>query len=222
MKASLLLVSTLFTMLSAPQETVVPVEDEPAHKTVFKNDYVQAFRVTLPPGQSTQMHVHAHDDAAVRLSQATTTQQTLGQPVSKAEEASPGTVSARTNEPQSLTHRVNNVGPTVFDVIDVQALKRPPGPEVNAIGPVAAENPRMRVYRYELAAGGGASAPHAHSRPYVIIAATPMDLRMTSPDGRSMEHPIQAGDLHWVDTPVTHTLINKGSEKAVMVEMELK
>src|SRR5262245_61049102 len=148
MRASFLLISTLFTMLSPPQETIVPVEDEPAHKTVFKNDYVQAFRVTLPPSQSTQMHVHAHDDAAVRLSQAPTTQHSFGQPGSKPEEADPGTVSARTNEPQSLTHRVNNVGTTVFDVIDVQVLMRAPGPAVNAIGPVAAENPRMRVYRY--------------------------------------------------------------------------
>src|SRR5215470_12160589 len=119
MKTLLLVISTLFTMSSPPQEAVVPVEDEPRHKTVLKNEYVQAFRVTLQPGESTQMHVHAHDDAAVRLSQSTTTQQTLGQPVSKAEDASPGTVSARTNEPRSLTHRVNNVGTTIFDVIDV-------------------------------------------------------------------------------------------------------
>jgi quercetin dioxygenase-like cupin family protein len=222
MKTSFLLMSILFTTMSNPPDKAVPVEDEPSHKTVFQNDYVQVFRVTLPPGQSTLMHVHAHDDAAVRLSQSQTTQQTLGQPVSKAEDSRPGMVSARTNEPQSLTHQVNNVGTTVFDVIDVQVLKRPPGAEAAALGPVAAENPKMRVYRYELAAGGGASAQHTHARPYVVVAATPMNLRMTSPDGRSMEHPIQAGDLHWVDSPVTHTLINTGTENAVIVEVELK
>jgi quercetin dioxygenase-like cupin family protein len=221
MKMPIVLLSTLLAMPSPPQDAVVPVEDEPNHKTVFKNDYVQAFRVTLEPGQSTRMHVHAHDDAAVRLSSSTTTQQTLGQPVSKAEDASPGTVSARNNEPKALTHRVNNVGTTVFDVIDVQVLQRPPGPEAPAIGPVAAENPRLRVYRYELPPGG-ASPQHTHSRPYVIIAATPMNLRMTSPDGRAMEHSIQAGDLHWVDSSVTHTLVNAGAEKAVLVEIELK
>src|SRR5215472_13360736 len=222
MKAAILLLSTLIVMMSPSPETAVPVENEPSHKTVFQNDYVQAFRVTLEPGHSTLMHVHSHDDAAVRLSNARTTQQTLGQPVSKPEDASPGTVSARTNEPNSLTHRVNNVGTSVFDVIDVQVLKRPPGPESAAIGPVAAENPKMRVYRYELSPGGGASPQHTHSRPYVIIAATPMNLRMTSPDGRSMEHPIQAGDLHWVEAPVTHTLVNQGTERAVLVEIELK
>jgi quercetin dioxygenase-like cupin family protein len=221
MRMPILLVSTLLAMSPPTQDAVVPVEDEPSHKTVFKNDYVQAFRVTLEPGQSTLMHVHAHDDAAVRLSSATTTQQTLGQPVSKAEDTRPGVVSARNNEPNALTHRVNNVGTTVFDVIDVQVLQRPPGPETPAIGPVAADNPRLRVYRYELPPGG-ASPQHAHSRPYVIIAATPMDLRMTSPDGRVLEHTIQAGDLHWVDASVTHTLVNAGAQKAVLVEIELK
>src|SRR6516225_9113675 len=146
MKASIVLLAISFAMTSPSPEKVVPVEDEPSHKTVFQNDYVQVFRVTLPPGQSTLMHVHAHDDAAVRLSQSQTTQQTLGQPVSKAEDSRPGMVSARTNEPQSLTHQVNNVGTTVFDVIDVQVLKRPPGAEAAALGPVAAENPRMGVY----------------------------------------------------------------------------
>ena len=79
----------------------------------------------------------------------------------------------------------------------------------------------MRGVRYELPAGG-ASPPHTHSRPYVVIAATPMNLRMTSPEGRAMEHSIRAGDFHWVDTAVTHTLVNAGAEKAVLVEIELK
>ena len=221
MKTSILLAWSIVALVPPQPPAPVPVESEPKHKTVFQNDYVQAFRVTLEPGQSTLMHVHSHDDAAVRLSRSTTTQQTLGQPVGAAQDAKPGDVSARQNEPNNLTHQVNNVGSTVFDVIDVQVLKRPAGPEAGALGPVAAENPKMRVYRYELAPGG-ASPAHTHSRPYVIIAATDMDLKMTSPDGRSMEHPIKAGDLHWVEPPVTHTLVNAGTATAVLVEIELK
>jgi quercetin dioxygenase-like cupin family protein len=221
MKTAILLAWSIVALMSSPQPAPVPVEEEPKHKTMFQNEYVQAFRVTLAPGESTQMHVHAHDDAAVRLSRSTTTQQTLGQPVGAAQDAKLGDVSARQNEPKSLTHQVNNVGSTVFDVIDVQVLKRPAGPEAAASGPVAAENPKMRVYRYELVPGA-VSPSHTHSRPYVIVAATDMDLKMTAPDGRSMEHPIKAGDLHWVEPPVTHTLANAGAAPAVIVEIELK
>lgn len=202
-------------------EAAVPVEQEPYHESVFRNDYVQAFRVKLEPGKSTLMHVHAHDDAAVRLSRATVAADTPGKPLGPPESVEPGFVSARDNEGHPLTHRVNNVGTTVFEVVDVQVLGRPPGPPAEPLQPPAAENARMRLYRYEIAPG--ASTPtHAHVRPYLLVAGTDANLRMASPDGRSMEHPVKAGDMHWVDTAVTHSLGNRGEEKIVLVEFELK
>jgi quercetin dioxygenase-like cupin family protein len=199
----------------------VPVEEEPNHKTIFKNAYVQAFRVTLDPGKATLVHVHAKDDVQVRLSTATIQSESPGQPAKSPESTAPGVVSARDNEAKPLTHRVKNVGSTVFDVLDVQAMARPEGPEAPAIAKPDAENARMRVYRYAL--GPGEATPqHAHARPYLVVAATEVKLKMTAPDGRSMEHPVKAGDLRWVDAAVTHTLVNAGDEKAVLVEIELK
>lgn len=214
------LIAVLAAASPAP-DVPVPVEQEPVHKTVLKNDYVQAFRVRLEPGESTRMHVHAHDDAAVRLSAATVTSESLGKPAGEPESRPVGAVSARQNEPTPLAHRVRNVGTTVFDVLDVEILKRPGGPEAPPIAAPAAENPRMRVYRYELGPGA-ASGMHTHARPYLLVAATGMNLRMTSPEGASMTHPIKAGDLHWVEAAVTHTLVNEGRETGVLVEFELK
>lgn len=211
----------VFLAAMAPPDGAVPVEEEPNHKTVFKNEYVQAFRVTLEPGQQSLMHVHAHDDGAVRLSASTVAADSPGQPLGPAESVEPGFVSARNNEAKPLTHRVHNVGATVFDVIDVQVLARPPRPAAPAISTPAAENAKMRVYRYELAPGA-ASAPHTHARPYLLIAATAVDLVMTSPDGASMEHAVKAGDMHWVDAAVTHSFTNRGPEKGILVEFELK
>ena len=204
-----------------PHESAVPVEEEPYHKTVFKNDYVQAFRVTLEPGQTSLMHIHSHDDAAVRLSTATVAQDSPGQPLAPPEPVSPGFVSARDNEAKPLTHRVHNVGTTVFDVIDVQILKRPDGPATPAISLPAAENAKMRVYRYELEPGA-ATTRHAHTRPYLLVAATDADLRTISPGGASMEHPMKTGDMQWMESTVTHTLMNRGVKKAILVEFELK
>jgi len=211
----------LFAALSSPKDDAVPVEEEPHHKTVFKNDSVQAFRVTLQPGETSLMHTHAHDDAAVRLSTATVAADSPGQPLGPAEHVQPGLVSARDNQVRPLTHRVHNVGATVFDVIDVQILSRPPGPAVPAISPPAAENARMRVYRYEIEPGA-TTAPHEHARPYLLVAATGIDLGMTSPDGTSVQHAVKAGDMHWVDTAVTHAFVNRGKEKGILVEVELK
>ena len=215
--ASIIAVAGLWPVQDAP----VPVEEAPDHKTVFKNEYVQAFRVTLQPGQATVTHTHSRNDVAVRLSNATVAQQPLGEPLRPAETAEPGGVSARDNESRSFTHRVLNVGHTVFDVIDVQILSRPPGDPTEALVPPAAENPKMRGYRYELAPGAS-TALHTHARPYVIVAATDMDLRTVEPDGSSIDHSVKAGDLHWVDSRVTHVLTNRGTQKGVLVEIELK
>ena len=206
---------------SSAQNGAVPVEEEPHHKTVLKNDYVQVFRVILEPGMTSLMHTHSRDDAAVRLSRATVTADSPGKPVGAPEVVYPGLVSARDNERKPHTHRVHNVGTTRFDVIDVQILKRPDGPAAPPITAPAAENSQMRVYRYELGPGAG-SEQHTHARPYLLVAATDMNLRMTSPGGGSMAHPVKAGDLHWIEAAVTHTLTNEGSENGVLVEFELK
>lgn len=221
MNLLLVQLALMVAVTSILQDRPVPVEEEPVHQTVFKNDYIQAFRVRLDPGKATLMHTHSHDDASVLLSTATITQETLGQAEGAPEKDVPGLVSARNNEPKALTHRVRNVGKTLFDVLDIQVLRRPAGPESPAIEPPAAENAKMRVYRYELEPGA-ASQQHTHKRPYLVVAATDINLRMTSPDGSSMEHPVKAGDMHWVDSAVTHTLINRGNAKAVLVEIELK
>jgi quercetin dioxygenase-like cupin family protein len=205
----------------APRDTAVPVEQEPSHKTVLKNDYVQVFRVKLEPGTSSLMHIHAKDDAAVRFTTATVIADGPDGTSGEAERVVPGLVSARNNEAKPHVHRVRNVGTTPFDVMDVQVLRRPEGPESPALLAPAAENAKMRVYRYELAPGAR-SAAHTHARPYLLVAATDMDLAMTSPDGASTSHPIRAGDFHWVDVPVTHTLGNDGKDKGVIVEFELK
>ena len=217
-------IAALIALMAAPssaEDGAVPVEQEPAHKTVLKNDYIQVFRVSLEPGKATGMHIHAHDDAAVRLSTATMTSDSPGVPAGAPESRTAGFVSARKNEPTALTHRVHNVGNTLFDVLDVQILKRPDGPAALPISAPAAENPQMRIYRYELAPGAG-SAQHTHARPYLLVAATDMNLRMTSPDGGSMAHPVKAGELHWVETAVTHTFFNDGQQSGVLVEFELK
>lgn len=199
----------------------VSSDQEPLHKEALRNSYMLVLHVMIPPGKSTEFHTHSRDSVAVHLSDA---QIKIQEPEKEARGPNilhPGDVSANDYATHPYTHKVINAGDTVFDVFDIEALKRPDGPQKKPIGPVAAENASMRVYRYELAPG--ASSPqHTHERPYMIVAATPMELKMTAPDGQASAHPVKAGDLHWVDQKVTHTLTNQGSEKGVIVEVELK
>jgi quercetin dioxygenase-like cupin family protein len=206
---------------SATTEAAVPVDEEPVHEVVLRNDFVTVLHVRVPPGQGTRLHTHSHDGVAVRLTEGTIRLDVPGEAPRGPQPTHVGETTAQPYGARPMTHRVNNLGTTPFEAIDIELRKRPDGPPSPPLAPPAAENPSARAYRWALAPG--ASTPrHTHERPYLIVAATPMRLSMTSPDGASMQHPVKAGDLHWIDGRVTHVLTNAGTEPGVIVEVELK
>jgi quercetin dioxygenase-like cupin family protein len=205
------------------QEAVapVPVEKEPLHHVVLKNESVVVLHLTLPAGERTLYHTHTHDRVAVNLSSTSITQQKLGEAEGAATATVPGTFSAMTLEGNAYTHRVHNVGTSDFDVIDVELVERPQTAAASVAATVAAENPSARIYNWVLARGA-TSAVHTHLRPYLIVAVSGFTLKMTGADGQTMTHEIKKGDFHWVDSKVTHSLGNAGNNDGQIVEIELK
>jgi len=212
----------LLTLFATQEASApVPVEQEPHHHLVLKNDNLLVLRVILQPGESSVYHVHSVDDVAVWLGNTSSAQQLPNEPESAPVEQKPGNVTLRTLRETPFTHRVHNVGKGLFDVLDVEILQRPEHPSSAVVGPVAGENPSARVYKWTLAPGG-ATPMHTHERPYLIVAATGFNLKMTAPDGQSATHEIKPGDFHWVTSKVTHSLANAGTSEGQIVEIELK
>ena len=206
---------------AAAQQAAVPVEEEPHHHVVLKNEFVEVLHVVLPAGESTLLHTHSHDRAAIHLTQSMITLQPAGEPEGKSAQSEIGEVSASTLRDAPYTHRVHNVGANTFEVVDVEFLRRPKQASEAAAATVVAENPSARVYKWVLAPG--ASTPqHTHKRPYLIVAVTNLQLKMAAPDGKTMSHEVKAGDAHWVDAEVTHSLTNEGTTEGQIVELELK
>jgi quercetin dioxygenase-like cupin family protein len=205
------------------QETPAPVavEEEPLHQTVFKNESVIVFHLILPPGERTLYHTHVRDRVGIEFSNTSTTEQLPGKAEGAAGATKAGDFFALTLGESPFSHRVHNVGPNPFVVMDVEILQRPKSVSGVAAAPVAAENPSARVYNWVLAPGATA-ATHSHVRPYLIVAATAFNLKMTAPDGKTFSHELKAGDFHWVEEKVTHSLSNAGSTEGQILEVELK
>ena len=199
----------------------MPVQQEPFHHVVLKNDDVIVMHVKLEPGERTAYHIHACDRAGVELSTNSVIQQRLGEPEGKPQTAAPADVFSDSCTGKPLIHRVNNIGTTTMDVIDVEFLHRPATPSPSVAGPVALENPSVRVYKWVIAPGA-ATAMHTHTRPYLIVAVTPMQLKMTAPDGQFRAEQVKTADFHWITVPVTHALANDGTAEGMIVEFELK
>ena len=207
--------------VSAAQETPVPVVQEPYHHVQLKNDDIVVIHATLAPGERTAYHIHSCDRTGVQLSANTTTGQRFGEAEGAPSAASPGDVFSDTCTDKPLIHRVHNVGSTTMDVIDLELLHRPTQASTSVAGPVAVENPSVRVYKWTIAPGAS-TAMHTHTRPYLIVALSPIQLKMTAPDGQSRTEQVKAGNFHWVTVPVTHALINESSAEGQIVEFELK
>src|SRR2546429_9833590 len=216
------LIFCLSFLFSAQEASApVPVENEPLHHVVLKNESVVVIHLTLPPGERTLFHTHTHDRVAIPLSSTSTTQQVLNEKEGPPSRSAPGTFSALALAGSSYTHRVHNVGLVPYDVLDVELLERPRTPSPLAAAAVAAENPSARISKWDLAPDA-TSVMHTHVRPYLIVAATGFTLKMAAPDGQSLTHELKRGDFHWVDTKITHPLCNAGSVEGQILEIELK
>jgi len=205
---------------NAVEPAAVPVEEEPHHHVVLKNEWIVVMRVSIPEGERTLYHTHGPDRGAVGLSKSVITQQPMNELEGAPQPRQPGDISMNTGS-APVTHRVHNVGPGTFEVVDVEFLQRPHEAPKAAAAEVIGENPCARAYRWTLAPGA-TSAMHTHERPYLIVAVTGFPLKMTAPDGQSAAHEVKAGDFHWVDAKVTHSLTNEGSAEAQIIEIELK
>ena len=97
-------------------------EEEPHHHVVLKNDSVMVLRAKLAAGREHPVPHSLHDRFAVDLSNATITQQKLGEPVGAPEATKPGDVRDVGVEWALHAHHVHNDGNGVFEVLDVELL----------------------------------------------------------------------------------------------------
>lgn len=221
MKSYLLLVALILSAaMTSGQQNPVAVDEEPHHHVLFRNEFVIVIRATLQRGEATLYHVHAHDSADIELVSSTTTEQLLGKAEGSPDTSQAGDVSAESLK-EPITHRVRNVGSGPMDIFHVEFLQRPAQASSQAAARVSAENTSARIYNWVIAPGAS-TAMHSHERPYLMIAATPMRLKMTAPDGRSLSEEVKPVDFHWIDSKITHTLVNDGVAQGQIVEIELK
>ena len=62
-----LALSLVSSAISQQAPAPVPVEQEPHHHVVLKNDSVLVAHVVIPAGEATLYHTHSHDRAAIHL-----------------------------------------------------------------------------------------------------------------------------------------------------------
>lgn len=222
--ACLLISQQLFAQ---PQQTAVPVEQEPHHPIVFENKNVRIYDALIPPGEATLFHTHSFDNVAVTVSGGMGMNEHQGMPPTPFSNLPAGWVhfSKATNAP--YTHRLTNTGatPLRFVTVEILSSSAPPGvPAVLNTVPghqLVLQNDRVTVYRI-LVDPKQSTGTRSRTLPWLRISVSQSTISVQRP-GKSPEIlDAKPGDYRWYEGPTTDSIENVGSTKYEAIEIELK
>ena len=166
--------------LSAQDPPPVPLSGEPRHHVVYESPAMRVHDIQIPPGDTTLFHTHDTAILYVPIARSTNRSQVLGAEWTGGAAAAvpppptpvperPGPVnSVTTYVEKPYTHRVNNVGTTLFRLIGIANRTAGAGAAGAAddVSGLSAkpelENPWYRAHRIALAPGT-ATASHRHA-----------------------------------------------------------
>lgn len=115
---SFLAVLIFYSFTTAAQ---VQVSLEPRHKKVLENKYIRLLNVRIPPGDTTQFHIHSTPSLFLQFTNTTVGIQIKGQGWLKSQNIA-GSASYRSFSPDILVHRVSNWDTVPFHVTDIEIL----------------------------------------------------------------------------------------------------
>ena len=118
-KLAWILIITVFASLSLSAQ--LPAREEPRHKPVLQNKYLRLLDVWMPPGDTSQYHIHTIPSLFLPLSNTTVASQIMGQAWTN-EKFVIGKAWYRSFLQDTLVHRVSNLSSTTLHVTDVEIL----------------------------------------------------------------------------------------------------
>lgn len=203
----------------------VPVYEEPRHRPVFQNALVRVLDVRVPPGDTTEFHVHANHHFGVVIADASGRYQdaredTLGSP---SDVMPAGTVFDNEKDTLPYTHRGVNVDTVELRYVVGQLLS-PSGVASSALPASSGlhldrEVSGARIYRVTLAPGRS-TPKHRHAAPGLTVQVNAGTLRIagSKPEGKSAES--GAGAWWWRGSGAEHSLRNEGATPVEVVEID--
>jgi hypothetical protein len=215
--------------VAAQDPPPVPLAQEPRHHVVFESPSTRIHDIQIPPGDTTLFHTHDTAILYVPIARSTTRSQVLGAEWSGggaapvAAPARPQRVnSVTTYVEKAYTHRVNNVGPSLFRLIGIaNRTAGANGASDDRSGLSATpelENNWYRAHRVVIKAGD-ATPPHKHATPVVVVMQTTGTAVSESPAWNPINGP---GDFAWHTGDGDHVVRNRGANEIELVEVEVR
>ena len=219
-------------LVSAQDPPPVPLAGEPRHHVVFESATTRIHDIQIPPGDTTLFHTHDTAILYVPIARSTTRSQVLGAEWSGGGAATAPPV-APSDRPQRVnsvttyvekpyTHRVNNVGASLFRLIGIAnrtAGATGAGDDVSGLSTTPElENNWYRAHRVVIKPGEATPA-HKHATRVVVVMQTAGTAVSESPAWSPINGP---GDYAWHSGSGDHIVRNRGANEVELVEIEVR
>ena len=204
-------------------EMQVPAIREPHHFVKLDNKYARVLDVTVPPYSGTLYHIHENPYFWISIGAATLRGQSLG--ASEIINIEPADAEVRYSP--VITHRVGNIGATLFRNITVQiqgpddvsppgSFRATPRPSGYQSKPVL-DNPLVYIERLILEPGQS-TGRYTIPRSGMWIAARDSSITIERAGSGAQRLTVKAGDFEWHTGPTTHTITNSGTTRFEVIE----
>lgn len=216
--------------VSAQDPPPVPLAGEPRHHVVFESATTRIHDIQIPPGDTTLFHTHDTAILYVPIARSTTRSQALGAEWSGGGAAAPVAAPDRPQRVNSVTtyvekaytHRVNNIGASLFRLIGIANRTAGANGVADDVSGLSAkpelENNWYRAHRIVLEPGA-ATPMHRHATPVVVVMQTAGTAVSESPAWSPINGP---GDFTWHTGAGEHVVRNRGANQVELVEVEVR
>ena len=221
MRSVLPLIVLFFSAGQLPAQVLV--HEEPRHRPVFQNDKIRILDVLVPPGDTTQYHIHHTPSLFLYFTTTTTFSQLRNGPTLRGRGISGRFIFENLAAPNERVHRVWNVDTGSLHVMDIELLSKITGFEQDALSlkqfRLEIDTPWVRVYRLTLEAGNDFAIPGSrHSLLLVNMDSATAEFLQ---NGRSQLRVLQPGSFFEIRPRESFALKNTGRNTAHFALLEL-
>ncbi len=202
----------------------VPVSKEPRHHVVFENEKVRILNVLIPPGDTTQYHVHSTPSVFILFTKTRTGSQLLNNEARYSTSAAGNVYFENLNAPHTRIHRVWNTDTAVFHVMDIELLTKKPDSKLEPLTIANArlrfDTPWVKAYKVTLAVNEALDIKKQASD-FIAVAIDNAKIKL-SQNGKETTSFLKPGQFYWISANQVFSLINSSDAPAHFVLLDVK
>jgi hypothetical protein len=213
----------LFLLLGTAISAQLPVRNEPRHHNIFENDFVRILDVHIPPGDTTQYHLHHTPSVFTTFTKTRTASQLKDQPSLPGSYSVAGEIWYYSLVTPRL-HRVWNEDSTWFHVMDVELVAAKPLIKPTVLTATSLKllynESLANIYKLQLKKGETISLP-VLSTGYILISLG--NARVDLFTNKLVEHRVlQAGNFAWIaaGNSVIIKLVDDGKSGFSLIQLK--